>query len=377
MPPRTESWSHLPPELLVTIADHHSTSLDVLRLRSICQSWRNSVSRDRPGDSSIWSLRIPFPVVDPLDLIIEGRYSLTKSSVCYLVEPERGQGWLVKIEESGPGRLRALDPVSTVKLGGFPKVLNLVDWRVLEIARSFSLGFSDVKKENLSIDETRYLAPKKVAVSSADGNVESGGMVMGIFEGGSLLHIRAGDEKWGNSREWQLERIYSDVAFWKDRFYAMDAEGNLVILDRSLNVEDCPWSGIPQDSREQKYLVEASGFLYLVVNKNLSLRLFYSDDSVVGCVSDEDEVSRIWFEVFCFREAEKDWVQVYSLGELAFFVADDCSFSVVADDCPPYKRSCIYYSDYDVGDSSLQASCRVFDLEKSYSQTQPDCGQGK
>uniref|UniRef100_A0A7N0VBP5 F-box domain-containing protein n=1 Tax=Kalanchoe fedtschenkoi TaxID=63787 RepID=A0A7N0VBP5_KALFE len=356
MLPTTETWSLLPSELLVTIADHLSNPLDFLRLRSTCSSWRNSVSRHRPGECSVWSVRIPFPII-PLVDPIEGLYTFTKSSVCF-IRPGGTEGWLVKIEEFGLGRLRALDPVSTVRLGGFPKVLNLVELRVLEIARSFSFNILDVEKTYLRIHETRSVIPKKVAVASVDGNV--GGLEIrswGFFMGATCC---IWDGKWNDEPVFHRYAGYSDVVFWKERFYIW---GGLVIFDRDLNkVTMYPFAISPRNTWEQKYLVVASDSLYLVVNSGAG-----NEDFEVGRVFDEDEVPRVWLEVFCF--IERNWVQVYSLGELAFFIADDCSFSVVARDCPPYKRNCIYYSDYDVGDSTLQTSCHVFDLEENYFQT--------
>ncbi|KAL9663948.1 hypothetical protein QQ045_019342 [Rhodiola kirilowii] len=362
MRPRTDTWSDLPPELLVTIAEHHSTPLGVLRLRSICRSWRNAISHDRPDDSWLWSVRIPFPISH-----VNGIYSLTKFSICYLECPgdescssstEPRKGWLVKIEELGPGRLRALEPVSTIKLVGFPKLLNFVDMRVFEIARSFSLSFLNAYMDYNHLFRTS----KKVVVSSVDGTLKNGDLVMVNFNWGNWLHIRVGDDKWRHLDKLP-HTMYSDVIFRKERFYALDRGGRLLIIDRSLNVELCPWTGIPLNNRDKKYLVEASGHLYLVVNINSFARDVYSQDTAVGRVSDEEEVSPVCFEVYCFKEEEKTWIRVYSLGELAFFVAEDCSFSVVARDCPPYSKNCIYYADYDAADSIMQ-SCCVFDLAK-------------
>ena len=55
---RIVNWSELPPELLSTIGNHLDASIDVLRFRSVCNSWRSSIS---PCSSTDLPLPLKFP----------------------------------------------------------------------------------------------------------------------------------------------------------------------------------------------------------------------------------------------------------------------------------------------------------------------------
>jgi len=135
-------WSQLPKELLGLIAERLNSPFYQLRFRSVCSSWRSSVS-PRP------LLRLPgrFPFIQG-DGITDSTWGfhlsrrtifLIRSSDARSQTPPNSS-WLVKVEEIHPSRIRLLNPLSRVQLKplptSFPNAMDLACFNVLELAKN-------------------------------------------------------------------------------------------------------------------------------------------------------------------------------------------------------------------------------------------------
>ena len=142
-------WSALPMELLPLIGKTVQARIDVVRLRSVCASWRSSIPPLR-GISSPLLLPFPFPINSA-----GGQTFLSQSTIYRLEPPDdnpnlstcSSKSWLVKVEEFEPGRVRLLNPLSSLHISflpdSFPKVINLLDFRVVEVGKEYKLQHSN------------------------------------------------------------------------------------------------------------------------------------------------------------------------------------------------------------------------------------------
>ncbi|MBA0603801.1 hypothetical protein Gorai_006831 [Gossypium raimondii] len=131
-------WTQLPKELLELISKRLGTHYDVIRFRSVCSTWRSAVTAHN-------RCRNRFAPRFPL-LPISSQFSLSKRSVFLLGSPTTStqtnasspSSWVIKIEEDPMnGRVQLLNPLSRSRFDSlpdnFPKPLNLLDFRVLEL----------------------------------------------------------------------------------------------------------------------------------------------------------------------------------------------------------------------------------------------------
>lgn len=142
-------WSELPPELLTSIGKRLATRIDVLQFRSTCSSWRSSLPLEQPPPPPP---PLPFPITRLPLPHPPAHYALTQATV-YRLEPLHNpsnsppKSWLIKVSESNlpqGNRMRLLNPLSTDIItplpGNFPRILDLSQFRISEVCRSWSLG---------------------------------------------------------------------------------------------------------------------------------------------------------------------------------------------------------------------------------------------
>ena len=125
-------WSQLPQDLLHLIAKRLKTRIDLFRLRSICSSWRSSISLPPKQHR-----HTPIPTTDDSKFTLS--LDLSEHTV-YLIESQQ-QGsppkrWLVKVFQDQHGRMHLLDPLSRSKVVGFYNLLlDLREFKVFELCQ--------------------------------------------------------------------------------------------------------------------------------------------------------------------------------------------------------------------------------------------------
>ena len=327
-------WSDLPTVLLPMIGRSLDTRIDVLRLRSVCSSWRSSIPPFHPN-SPRFPLKFPNP--DAATLTEPPRWPprpafLFQTTLYYIqtLNPSTSstnlskKGWLMKVDDSNLGKLRFVNPVLDSRTRYTitrPKTLNLLNFRVVEFGKAYTLQFPLPGP----INKRRY-APfssvKKLVVfpNSAWTNADECSILM-IFVDGKLGFAKPGDEKWTLVGE---SFNYDDVIVYRGQFYAVDTVGIVWwIVCSSLKLVQFlpPLRGLGS----KKHLVVSCGALY-VVDK---------------CIDVDDDTKVVAFEVYKLDEELGQWVLVKSLGDQVFVLGADCSFSVSARECSGYKGDSI------------------------------------
>ncbi|KNA16595.1 hypothetical protein SOVF_087790 [Spinacia oleracea] len=136
------NWEDLPKELLVIIGKHLESRIDVFTFRAVSTSWRSAVSFSYRQNQS--SLTLPPP--------INATAVLSPVTICRLEHQTQGVACLVKVVESTSGELRLRNPLSSdLPIRQYPgnnnnirKSLNLLDFRLIELARGYRLNFTTI-----------------------------------------------------------------------------------------------------------------------------------------------------------------------------------------------------------------------------------------
>lgn len=325
---RPTPWSDLPEELLANISEF-LPRLDILRFRAVCKSWRSSVPH--PEDPQVHlPLSVPY-----LTAPLRRRHQilLVESTVYHVSLPRRSLaastsssswGWLLKLKPTQvPGHFHVLNSLScppTPRFPSYPRVINLLDFRVSELAKAYSLHQPNDDRP----------ACKVVASSSCTSLVR--------IAAGILCHLKIGDETWDLIDDIVSQLDYEDVILYKNVFCAVDTNGRAVVIDSRLKVTEIASSLKGVRGGHRKILVESDGDLLLVDRYH----------------------ERPYLKVYKLKEEEKQWVNVESLDGRIMFLGDDCSFFVAAEDfgngC---KGNCIFFNHrskftvFNLKDSSL------------------------
>ncbi|XP_015889789.4 putative F-box protein At1g65770 [Ziziphus jujuba] len=371
------NWAELPKEMCASIGKHLDNGIDVLRFRSVCKSWRSSIPPvqntvplplplEFPGPRAFTTVRLSQPKIYHLQPPLQDYQTPTSN-------PSPSQGWLVKLEESlFSGKMRSLDPISNCQIHDFPpasaKALNLLDFRVAELIRSYALEFFF----HVGFD---FVFAVKVAVLSHNSWSTNNFAQCAIMYVGLLGFWKLGETKWSFIDGEKF--FYHDVVSYNGKFYAIDKLGSAYWIDPSLNAIQFspPLPDLDGLNRKQKHLIESCGDLYLVDRFLDKERLAKdSDPDLDGYVDDDHFLGyfvnyNLDARAFSFKvyklEMEQDcrrWVEVKKLGDRAFFLCSDCSFSISAKEFGGFKRNCIYFSNASVM-RSASYKCQVFDLD--------------
>lgn len=354
-------WSDLPKELLPIIGKSLETSVDVLRFRSVCNSWRSSL----PPFSEI-SPRLPltFPWVRSGVL-----QAFVSQSTIYRLEPppddnpssstssssSSSNGWLIKIEESEAGKIRLLSPLSNLQIRyldpvSFPKVLNLLDFRILELSKAYKLQY---------LGGTSIVGVNKVLLfpNSAWSRVEDS-VIFVLYDGGKLGSAKYGDKKWTLIDEQNSH--YDDIIVYKGQFYVVDRLGSISWIDSSLKL--IPFSPPLCGLGDQKHLVESCGELYVVdrfLDRERRFVRYHGENNNHNIGRYHSCPKTVNFEVYKLDEEWGKWVMVKNLGDRVFILGNDCSFSVSGREFARCKGNCIYFTDEnDIGVFCLEDRSR-------------------
>ncbi|KAK2988252.1 hypothetical protein RJ640_028636 [Escallonia rubra] len=366
-------WSHLPSNLLHSISKLLDTRADTLRLRSVCAAWRSYIPPFKPTYPPL-PPTLPFPISpNPhLHRLRRGHFSLSDSTV-YLLQPLTtykstiSKAWLIRIEDGKNGKFRPLNPLSRTLSEhvpkSFPKVLNLLNFRVTEIGKGFSLEFVETSKKNVGrkFEELKSILVKKAVVSSSPWTVSGDDYAIMAIHAGKLVFIKLGDEKWTLFDD---PKQCDDIVYHKGCFYAVDYKGRTVVIGADLKAKEIAAPMPGRGGGQFKHLVKSGGDLYLV-DKYMDPEHQMCFNEFLGDFSFEEinpEV-QVHVKVFKLNEKEKEWEWVDSLGGDVFFVGDDCSYSVSARDFDGLKGDCVYFCDDEFQSDDLGELCTDIDTK--------------
>ncbi|XP_038876198.1 F-box protein At2g26160-like [Benincasa hispida] len=372
-------WSELPPEIWSAVGRYLHNYIDVVRFRSVCRSWRSSIS-PFPQTSPALRLRFPSPFITA-SLLVDAFLSQTtlyrlapldhepSPSVSSSSSPRRN-GRLVKLEKSELGKMRFLHPLSKRQirynmedLSEEHNELNLLDLRIDELAISYSLKYTD----------TPFVPgiPKIVVFPNSTAPDVKDCTVIAVFEDGRLGFARSDDEKWTLIDEQNFH--YDDVIIYNHQYYTVDRWGTVFWIDSSMRLVQFspPLIGLGH----QKHLVECGGEL-LVIDRFLDKERQFQhpvpavDDAQphpfaipVRRPSYDSLPKAVDFKAYKLDQEWGTWVELKNLRNRSIILGTDCCFSIEASEFEGCKENCIYYTDVNDDEFSKRSMSRVFDLE--------------
>ncbi|KAJ9146903.1 hypothetical protein P3X46_029118 [Hevea brasiliensis] len=356
-------WSDLPKELLQTIAKCLDSRVDVLRLRSVCTSWRSSVSFPS-FDEEIPPLILKLPQPIGIDAVLFHaticRMEFSHQNANSSSSESNSKGWLTKIRVSKLGKLKLVHPLSDYPIMYSPFTLNLLDFRFFELSKAFMLKFPF----GFPLYEVNKVVLFPISARCSKYEIS----ILAIYHEGKLGYWKYGDESWTLLDDKNFQ--YDDIIEYKGQFYVVDRWGTVSWIDSSLKL--IQYSPPLFGCGGQKNLVESCGDLYVVDRyldgerrtwndyENLDVNFPARRRTYRMCNPNATD-----FRIHKLDEEWGTWVDVKSLGDRAFVLGVDCSFSISSGDFFGGKGNCIYFTDDDnfKGKGLSSDSIRVFRLE--------------
>ncbi|KAK9990059.1 hypothetical protein SO802_025044 [Lithocarpus litseifolius] len=363
-------WSDLPKELLPTIGKSLDTRIDIVRFRSVCNSWRSSVPS---SNSPRFPLKFPHPYTTSSSTAPTQTPAYLCESTIYRLQSlnpstsSSNKAWLVKVEQdsNSGGKFRFFSPISNRRIAiRYPNTtLNLLEFRVIELAKAYTLrlrdrvgvvriGPTNEIVEQLPGDSSIRCVTKVVMFPNSPWTNVNDSAVFVIFGAGRLGFAKSGAESVTVVDDNGFE--YDDIIVYKGQFYVIDTLGNVSWIDNS-SLKLVPFLPPLCGLGRQKHLVESCGALYVVdryFNKERR-RVEHTNRYVRDC----DGSKVVDFKVYKLDEEWGRWELEKSLGDRAFVLGNDCCLSISAEEFTGYKRNCIYFND--------QNENHVFNLEDS------------
>ncbi|PON82691.1 F-box domain containing protein [Trema orientale] len=373
------AWSILPDEIWASIGRYLENRIDVLRFRSVCKSWRTLTP---PLDDSTPLPRFSFPF-PPYTSSVPAFVSET---TVYRIDrpqhqhpnpstssPSFAKGWLIKVEEYERGKLRLLDSLSCRRVkdltNGFPDTaFDFSEFRLTKLTTAYALKYLRGSSSIAGINKV-LLSPNSNLV-----RVENCSIFV-IYDNGKLGFAKNGE----NDLTLVDDRVsdYNDIIMFRGQPYVVDQWGTVSWIDSSLKVVQFspPMFGFGG----RKHLVVSCGELYVVdryldenhkpypdENTGVHFHMFHRHPLRRGRF-DYLHPKSVDFKVFKLDEDWGRWVEVKCLGDMAFVLTYDCSFSVSAPEFEGFRGNCIYFTEQFNLDLALRGLGRlggcVFSLE--------------
>ncbi|XP_031250442.1 F-box/kelch-repeat protein At2g24250-like [Pistacia vera] len=291
----------------------------MLRLRAVCRSFRATIplpSGQYPFPHSILAttdfLEGPFPdEEDHFDFTVSTVYAIEPlNKTSHTHEEETPQTWVVRVQERNPGRVRIIDPIFGSECKDLsdhlPKSLNLLDYRVTEITKSYQL---------VSTDE-QHIVVKLTFSSSLDENDDEFAVMARDNDMKELGIWRNLDKKWSIiDMGLQYPEVLEDIIYHNHKFYAVLPKGHTVTVDpKSLAV-----TGVAEKLQlDWEYWMIYS----IALNNDLFLIVQFQE------YDDYDEYN---IAIFKLNEENQKWVPVVDGSELEdrvlFVGKSSCAYS--------------------------------------------------
>ncbi|CAI9104805.1 OLC1v1003568C1 [Oldenlandia corymbosa var. corymbosa] len=259
-------------------------------------------------------------------------------------------GWIIKLERDNPDRAHLLNPLTTryhpqfPLPRNFPRVLDLMNLHVRELGLEYTLQYINYRPLATNIGDAGNLYMEKVAFC---GKGEGFFVILTIHISGKLVLYKSGDKKWTVINDLVLSSPYDDVISRLGKFYAVDCNGRLVMVNLNIAVNnnaggsdgrlvEPPALSLIADSvhgGDKKFLVEDGGDL-LLVDKYTGITAgddlgYYNEEGFESyeefdCLMSERTLR---FKVFRLDTSGGRWVEVSNLGSKIVFLGDNCTFS--------------------------------------------------
>ncbi|XP_050211951.1 putative F-box protein At3g25750 [Mercurialis annua] len=269
------SWSDLPIDIIASIIELLKARIDIIRVGSVCQSWRNSVAYYRSSAKGNVISPLELPVHDSLQKYCNYGIKIPKFlnfyvTITYIVKPtcKGTKSFLVEVDHHhlGQHKARLLRRVRRK----FKKdiifhrneVVDSRNYHVSEVCKRHTLKhFSDRSSERMT-----SLFQKVIVYPDNDRTSKEDCVVFAITEG-YLIYCKFGDWDWKkmNGKSWEFE----DIIVYNGRVYAVDFQSRLWVICFSSSSDYFMNSVCDQligERLQRNYLVESCGDLYLLVS---------------------------------------------------------------------------------------------------------------
>uniref|UniRef100_A0A2N9HBM6 F-box domain-containing protein n=1 Tax=Fagus sylvatica TaxID=28930 RepID=A0A2N9HBM6_FAGSY len=333
------NWSQLPKDLLHLIAKSLDTHINILRLRSVCSSWRSFIALPSKRHR-----HTPIPTVyDP-----QVTLSLTLSQrTVYLIEstqqgsPPIPKRWLVKVFEDQHGILHLLDPLSCSKVVGSDNLsLDLREFRVFELCQEHVLhrttmyAVHDEDEHEHEPRSRQVVEVAKAALMCVVGSKNNDFVLVTPHSDGGLAFFDSRIEQWNTIGSHPATSTCISVTHFNNKFYAVDTKGRTITLD-PYSSDFKVVTNLGSDGH-LKYLVESGGDLLLVETylSSSNIEEYFDNEGYKGLYLGA-------FEVFKLDKEGDNWVKLNSLEDRVLFLGVNSSFSVLASELPGCKGNCI------------------------------------
>ncbi|CAI0407896.1 unnamed protein product [Linum tenue] len=343
-------WSQLPSDLLERISKRLDTATEILRFRSVCNSWRSSASP--------YGCRLSraFQILPSDDFVKTSiGFYLSKRTVYLIGLPDSRHlgGRLVKIEEDIPNRKRLLNPLSRYPLKSlpenFPRLLDLREVFVKELGQEYVLRHIGYMPNSSSFADAGDQYMEKVAMMWLDPDSQretSEFVLLTTHLSGKLAIFSSADRKWTITGE--TGSPYDNVIVHKGKLLAVDNTGKVVSVSKDA---DLTLVANPVFGGDKKYLVQSSKDQLLLVDMYLSIDTgeenFDIGEEFMGHLAQYMRERKVRFKVYRLDGEEKTWVELGSLGDTVLFIGDDSvsAFAASSSDLYGCKGNCIFFVD--------------------------------
>ncbi|CAL1398123.1 unnamed protein product [Linum trigynum] len=341
-------WSQLPRDLIERISKTLDTATELLRFRSVCNSWRSSAcSRERRLSSG-------FQILPNGITKSSFGFCLSKRAVYLIGSPDSQHlsQWLVKLEEVIPDRKRLVNPLSRNPLKSeslpenFPRMLDLNGISVKELGQAYVLRHVSYRPNSTSFTDAGDLYMEKVVMMWLDSE-PSEFVLLTIHLSGKLVLFRSGDRTWTIIGEGMgMDSPYDDVIVHKGKLIGVDNTGKVVSVSKDA---DLTLVANPVFGGDKKYLIQSSRDQLLLVDMYLSIDTeeenFDIGEEFMGHLAQYMRERTVRFKVYRLDAGEKAWVELGSLGDTVLFIGDDSSFAASSSDLYGCKGNCIFFVD--------------------------------
>jgi hypothetical protein len=369
-------WTQLPRELLQSISKKLTLYSDYVRFRAVCPQWRSSVQRfPRHLPPQFPWLMLPLSKSQLqshrsfYDVSTNKTHHLELPEACHSqVRVDSSNGWLVIIDSSSA--ILLLNPLTLAKfnlppLSSFPNVVSL-NFSKVSKEYEYTIREASGKIYRLKLGEMRNFFIKKIVLSSCSVDKDNFIAVAIVNETGELAYCKNGHQYWTSMGYVGL--ACCDVTYFKEKFYAVDAAGSVVVCDvsgesPSVSVIRMRFSSTIGYVCHKVYLVN-SGDELLAVVRQLDHQLPQQGPFMFY-------LRTVYFVVYRMNWSKQRWSSVEDLGDRVLFVRESSSVSLSAADVQRCSRlspnecfkNCIYFTD----------DSRVSSYDGDFGSDRPSC----
>ncbi|ESQ53520.1 hypothetical protein EUTSA_v10027241mg [Eutrema salsugineum] len=333
---KSVEWSDLLEELLDLIANRVFSNVELLRVRSICKSWRSAVATNKSFPNRRNRNRRRF-LSHPYGISNEKKCLLSPAALFRVIHSScPNKGWLLKTQDVSDLRKKLLFPLSRLVIDSSHKTLDLLEFTVSEIHQSYD-AYEYWEKDSVASIKS-YGFARVVLVDN---------LVFAVDRYKKLWWCNSGEES-NNDHVWtrmsdEEAEYFSDIIVHKGQVYALDLKGAIWWVSLSeLKIYQYGPNSTPTGYYDSEYCREYLKDMRLVEHCG-DLCIVYRFCEIL--IKRPYSLRTIGFKVYKMDEELVKWVQVNSLGDKAFVMATDICFSVLASEYYACLENSIYFTD--------------------------------